>query len=96
MLFGIILPVVLLLSSRVRNSPRWLFLSCLLIVLGVARNRINVFLVAWQPLYPVKSYFPAIGEFAATIGLASLLTFIYRVIVTYFPVITHPGRARTA
>ncbi len=95
-LFGAIVPFVMLLSSRVRNSPRWLFLASLLVVLGVALNRINVFLVGFMPLYPVKSYFPAIGEFAVTIGLVSLLMFLYRVIVTYFPVITHPGRARTA
>jgi len=94
--FGVILPFAALLSARVRNSPRLLFLACLMIVLGVALNRINVFLVAFQPLYPVKSYFPAIGEIAVTIGLVSLLMFIYRVIVTYFPVITHPGRARAA
>ena len=95
-LFGVTLPFVMLLSAKVRNTPRWLFLACLLVVLGVALNRINVFLVAFQPLYPVKSYFPAIGEFAVTIGLVSLLMFLYRVIVTYFPVITHPGRMRTA
>ena len=96
MVFGIIVPLVLLLSSRVRNSPRWLFLASLLVVLGVALNRINVFLVAYMPLYPVKSYFPAIGEIAVTIGLISLLMFLYRVIVTYFPVITHPGKVRVA
>ena len=96
MVFGVILPFALLLSPRVRNSPRWLFWSALMVVLGVALNRINVFLVAWQPLYPVKSYFPAIGEFAVTVGLVSLLMFLYRVIVTYFPVITHPGKVRAA
>ena len=96
MVFGVMVPFVLLLSPRVRANPRWLFVACLMVVLGVALNRINVFLVAFQPLYPVKSYFPAIGEFAVTIGLVSLLMFIYRAIVTYFPVITHPGRVRTA
>lgn len=96
LLFGVIVPFAMLLSSRVRNSPGWLFLASLLVVLGVALNRINVFLVAWMPLYPVKSYFPAIGEFAVTIGLISLLMFLYRVAVTYFPVITHPGRVRAA
>jgi len=96
MVFGAILPFALLLSRRVRNSPRWLFWSALMVVLGVALNRANVFLVAFQPLYPQKNYFPAIGEFAVTIGLISLLIFCYRVIVTYFPVISLPGRVRTA
>ena len=96
MVFGVMVPLAMLLSPRVRRTPRWLFIAALLIVLGVALNRVNVFLVAYKPLYPVKSYFPSIGEFAVTIGLISLLMFCYRVIVTYFPVITHPGKARTA
>ncbi len=94
MLFGVIAPFVMLLSPEVRNSPKWLFIAALMIVLGVTLNRINVFLIGYQPLYPVKSYFPSIGEFAVSIGLVSLLMFIYRTIVTFFPVITHPGKAR--
>jgi len=95
MVGGVVVPLVMLLSARVRNSPRWLLVASLLVVLGVALNRINVFLVAWQPLYPVKSYFPSVGEFAVTVGLVSALMILYRVLVTYFPVITHvpTGRA---
>ena len=93
---GVVLPFVMLLSARVRNSPKLLFFASLLVVLGVALNRINVFLVAFTPLYPQKTYFPHIGEFLVTIGLVSLLMFIYRVIVTYLPVITHPGKAARA
>ena len=96
MVFGVIVPFLLLLSTKVRNTPRWLFIAALMIVLGVALNRVNVFLVAFQPLYPVKSYFPSIGEFAVTIGLISLLMLCYRAIVTYFPVISHPGKVRMA
>jgi len=95
MLFGVFVPFFMLLSARVRNAPRLLFVACLLVVLGVALNRVNVFLVGFQPVYPVKSYFPSLGEFAVTIGLISLLMFCYRVVVTYLPVISHPGKART-
>jgi Ni/Fe-hydrogenase subunit HybB-like protein len=95
MVFGLIVPFAMLLSARVRNSSRLLFIAAFMIVLGVALNRVNVFLVAYQPLYPVKSYFPAVGEFAVTIGLISLLIFIYRVTVTYLPVISHPVQGRT-
>ena len=96
MLFGVVIPVVMLLSARVRNSPRGLFIAALLVVLGVALNRVNVFLVSYTPPYATTSYFPAIGEFAVTIGLVAALIFLYRVIVTYFPVISHPVRTRTA
>ena len=97
MLFGVIVPFFMLLSARVRNTPRWLFIASLMIVLGVALNRVNVFLVSFQPPYATKSYFPSLGEFAVTIGLVSLLMLVYRIIVTNFPVISHPGKVmRTA
>jgi len=94
--FGLILPLVMLLSARVRNSPRLLFTAALLIVLGVVLNRINVFLVAYQPPYATKTYFPALSEIAVTVGLVSLLMLVYRVIVTYLPVISQPDKARMA
>ena len=93
---GLIVPLILLLSARVRNSPRWLFVAALMIVLGVALNRVNVFLVAYEPPYAVKSYFPAIGEFAVTVGLVSLLILCYRVIVSNLPVIGQPRKEKLA
>jgi len=92
--FGLITPFVMFLSVRVRRSARWLLIASLLIVLGVALNRVNVFLTAYQPPYAVKAYFPSIGEFIVTAGLISALILLYRLVVTYFPVITQPVRAR--
>ncbi len=63
---------------------------------GVAFNRVNVFLVAYQPPYATKSYFPSLTEIAVTVGLISLLILVYRVIVTYLPVISQPDKARRA
>ncbi len=94
MVFGLIVPFLMLLSSRVRNSPRWLFTAALMIVLGVALNRVNVFLVAYQPPYVTKTYFPAVGEFAVTVGLVCLLMLVYRAIVINFPVIHHAGEVK--
>jgi Ni/Fe-hydrogenase subunit HybB-like protein len=56
----------------------------------VAFNRINVFLVAYQPPYVKTVYFPSIFEIAVTVGLIATLALAYRLIVTYLPVITHP------
>lgn len=92
---GVIVPFVMFLSARVRSSRRALFMGSLLIILGVALNRINVFLVAYQPPYATRSYFPSIGEFAVTIGLVSLLILLYRLIVTYLPVITYERKGAT-
>ena len=93
--FGLIVPFVMLLSDRVRAAPRLLFVASLLIVLGVVFNRINVFLVAYQPPYAVRSYFPSIWEIAVTVGLVSTLMLVYRAIVTYLPVISHPDLTET-
>lgn len=93
---GLIIPLVMPLIDRVRNHRWGMFVASLLIVLGVALNRVNVFLVAYHPPYAVRTYFPSLGEFAVTIGLASALILVYRVIVTYLPVIEHQEQARTA
>ncbi|MCK5203151.1 MAG: polysulfide reductase NrfD, partial [Desulfobacterales bacterium] len=88
MLVGVIIPWLMLLNPRVRRSRRALFIACTLIVCGVAVNRVNVFLVGFQPPFAEKAYFPAIGELAVTAALISGLIFFYRVGVTYLPVIS--------
>jgi Ni/Fe-hydrogenase subunit HybB-like protein len=84
---GVILPFVLLLFGRVRSSPRWLFISSTLVVLGVVLNRINVFLIGYAPQTSQQPYWPAAGEFALTIGLTATLIFLYRLAVTHLPVL---------
>jgi Ni/Fe-hydrogenase subunit HybB-like protein len=93
MLFGLIVPFFMLLSARVRNTPRLLFIAALLVVLGVVLNRVNVFLIGFQPPYVEVTYFPSIFEVAVTVGLFATLMLIYRAIVTFFPVISHPDLA---
>lgn len=88
---GVLAPLVLLMIPRVRNSIGGLFTSATMIVLGVALNRINAFLVAYTPLYATRSYFPSPFEIALTAGLISLLILVYRFIVMNFPVIALPA-----
>ncbi len=90
LIFGVALPFVMLMMVNDRTSGRRLGVAALLVVMGVVLNRINVFLVAYQPPYATSTYFPSIGEFAVTIGLIALLILLYRIIVTYFPVIRQP------
>ncbi len=88
MVVGVIIPWFLLLIPGLRHSRRALFITCVLIVGGVALNRANVFLVGFQPPYAETSYFPSIGELAVTAGLISALMFLYRVAVSYLPVLS--------
>lgn len=87
---GVILPIILLSQARVRRSVKGLLLSATLVILGVVLNRINVFLVAYNPPYATSTYFPSIIEIAVTVGLISVLVLIYRFFVMTFPVLPRP------
>ncbi len=90
----LIVPVVLLLRGSVRCDPRSLLLCCLSVVIGVALNRVNVFLVAYRPPSALHAYFPSIGEWIVATGLIAALLFCFRVIVTYLPVLPDPTTPR--
>ena len=93
LLIGVVTPLVMLLVPHVRETPGLLFIAAILVVLGVALNRVNVFLVAYQPPYATRNYFPSLGEFAVTLGLIAGLILVNRVMVTYLPVIGHQAEA---
>jgi Ni/Fe-hydrogenase subunit HybB-like protein len=94
MAIGVVIPLVMLLFHRIRHSVGGLFTAASLVVLGVVLNRINVFLVAYTPLYGKKSYFPSIFEIMLTVGLIAGLVLVYRAIVMIFPVISVPAAER--
>lgn len=84
---GALLPLAMLLSKRVRQSPALLFTACALVVGGVMLNRINVFVVAYNPPYSTGRYVPSVFEILVTVGMIAALAFVYRVAVTIFPVL---------
>jgi len=86
--FGVMVPWFMLLSGAVRRSRRGLFVASLLIVLGVLLNRINAFVVSFTPPYAETPYYPAVGELLVTAGAVSTIFFLYRLFVTFFPVLT--------
>lgn len=90
---GVILPFALLMSVKVRRSPALLFICATLVVLGVALNRVNVFLVAYSPPFSQAGYFPAVGEIAVTAALISTLVLVYRFVVLNFPVLEAHDKA---
>lgn len=87
-IMGILVPWFMLVSDKLRNSRRHLFIASTMIVGGVLLNRINVFVVGYKPPVSEATYFPAIGEILITVGLIACLMFLYRVLVTYLPVIS--------
>ena len=90
--FGLltIVPFCMFMTPDVRRSPSGLLIGAVMYICGVVLNRCAVFFIAYQPPYADKPYVPAIGEFALTIGLICAIVFIYRTIVTLFPVLPAP------
>jgi len=96
MIFGVIVPWLLLLSPAVRRSRPWLFTACTMIVGGVLVNRLNVFVIGYRPPISEANYSPAIGEILVTVGLIAALMFIYRFLVTVLPVLNKPEQEVSA
>jgi len=87
MVAGIIVPFIILMIEKNRKNPVWLFMGASLVVLGVALNRINVFITGYSPLYAEGPYIPAWTEIAVTVGFISLIILLYRFFALNFPLI---------
>lgn len=83
---GVILPLFMLLSHRLRRQPGWLFTAAAMVVFGVVLNRVNVFLVGYTAPYASGPYIPAWTEVLVTVGLVSTLILLYRLFVFHLPV----------
>jgi Ni/Fe-hydrogenase subunit HybB-like protein len=90
----VVVPLGMFFVPRVLRSTRLLGLACLLVILGVVLNRLNVFVIGYHPPYAVRSYFPSVSEFAVSAGLVAALMLTYRVAVTHLPILE--PRPRTA
>ena len=86
-LLGVIVPLAMCLSSRVRRSPRLLGATALLVIGGVILNRLDVFVLAYHPPYAQRVYVPSLTEFMVSIGLIAALMLTYRLAVTYLPIL---------
>ncbi len=93
MLVGVVIPLIMFNFKKVVTTPIWLFVASAMVVVGVLINRINNFIVAYQPYYATEAYVPSFGEISVTIGFIALLVLFYRAIVMIFPVISLPKEA---
>ena len=75
-----------LLLRRRSAGPRWLSAMALAVVLTGALYRFSTYLFAFNP-GEEWSYFPAIPEFAVTVGLVSAEILGYVVLVKRFPIL---------
>jgi Ni/Fe-hydrogenase subunit HybB-like protein len=82
---------MILFSGKNRRSPRWLFVSAAMIVLGGALYRFNVYLIGFNPGKGWR-YFPSFAEVMITVGIVALEILAYKVFVKLFPVLPNAGK----
>jgi Ni/Fe-hydrogenase subunit HybB-like protein len=89
---------LILFFRKMRRSPRWLFVSAAMIVLGGALYRFNVYLIGFNPGKGWR-YFPSFAEIMITVGIVALEILGYKVFVAIFPVLPNTaghGKAKKA
>ncbi len=82
-------------SPQIHKSPLGLTLASFLVIFGVFLNRINNFIVAYNPPYQFQNYFPSIGEISVTAGFIALEILLFRAFVMIFPIVSVPQHSGT-
>ncbi len=92
---GFVLPMRLFLSKEVRKNPTYSFVAASLVIFGVFINRLNTFIIAYNPPYADYPYIPSVGEITLTLGFVALEVLLYRAFVMIFPVMSVPDESGT-
>ncbi len=89
-----LVPAVLLLVKRVRQSAKGMALASALVVLGIALNRANVVFTGMTGASRGASYLPSWMELSVTLGLISAGVLLYLFVTENFPILPSRPRAR--
>ncbi len=92
-LAGLLLPIALLLSQRVRKSPTGLYVTAVLVVLGFITNRLNVSITGMEASAGVR-YLPKWTELAVTAGIVAAGFAIFGLAAKYLPIFPEEEAAR--
>jgi Ni/Fe-hydrogenase subunit HybB-like protein len=82
---GVVLPIGLLLSERVRSSQRGLVAAGFLAVLGFVMNRLNVSVTGMEGAAGMR-YFPSWMEITVSAGIVALAMAAFAAAVRYLPI----------
>lgn len=83
----LVVPLVMFFIPAVTRSPKRLAGACLSVILGVVLNRLNVLVLCFHPPFQQKRYIPSVTEFMVSAGLVAALMLVYRLMVTYLPIL---------
>jgi len=91
-LLGCVLPAALLAKSRFRRQTGALTVAAILIVGGVAFNRLNVVLLGMAPPGPMpgnqpETYFPSVIEIVLSVSLVVATFFVFSLVVRLLPIL---------
>ena len=84
-IFGLMLPFVLLMMPEVRESRRGLATACTLIIAGVLLHRLNVAVIGLSARH-WETYFPSFGEVGITLGITAAAIFVFGWLVRILPI----------
>jgi Ni/Fe-hydrogenase subunit HybB-like protein len=84
-LIGFVIPLVLLLFPRVRNSRQGLYTATLMVLTGFAANRMNTAITGMEH-WPNRTYFPSTIEVLIMLGIAAIGFSAFYLISSYFPI----------
>ena len=82
---GVLLPVTLLLFSKVRMSERGLVIASFLVVLGFVMNRLNVSITGMEGAAGIR-YLPSWMEIVVSLGLVAIGMAVFALAVRYLPI----------
>lgn len=91
-LFGLVLPMALLLTPQVAQNPTLRSRSALLVIGGIALNRFNIALFGFTDYLGTinVSYVPSFGEWVITLALFTAAIAFYIAAVKFLPILPRP------
>jgi Ni/Fe-hydrogenase subunit HybB-like protein len=84
-IFGLMLPFVLLMMPEVRESRRGLATACTLVIAGVLLHRLNVAVIGLSARH-WETYFPSFGEVGITLGITAAALFAFGWLARILPI----------
>ncbi len=90
-LLGTAVPVFLLLSSRLRSSPRGIFIVSVMVLSGFAANRMNTVVTGLES-WPSITYLPSPQEAFIGLGIAAFGFMAFYVIARILPILPQGAR----
>jgi Ni/Fe-hydrogenase subunit HybB-like protein len=93
MLVGVVTPVALLLSDRIRTNRTWLVVCACAAVVGFVVNRLNVSVTGMEAAAGVR-YVPSWMELTVSLGLVALGFGLFALAVRWLPIFPEPVKQR--